>query len=61
MKIVSWGLIFVIIVFSFSFSLRVILNNKMEIMKKEIEYNNALDNATLDATQTYATSIRLSI
>ena len=61
MKIVSWGLVFVIVIFSFSFAMRVIVNNKMEIMKKEIEYNNALDNATLDAVQTLATNMRLSI
>ena len=54
MKLVSWGIVFVIIIFSFSFSLRVILDNKMEIMKKEIEYNNALNEATLDATKELA-------
>ncbi len=59
MKLVSWGIIFVIIVFSFSFSLRVILNNKMEIMKKEVEYNNALNEATLDATAELAGNMRL--
>lgn len=57
MKLVSWGIIFVIIIFSFSFSIRVILDNKMEIMKKEIEYNNALNEATLDATKELATNM----
>ncbi|MBE5821308.1 MAG: hypothetical protein E7311_01805 [Clostridiales bacterium] len=50
MKIVSWGIIFVIVIFSFSFINRVILNDKMEIMKEEVNYNNTLELAVGDAT-----------
>ena len=51
MKITSWSIIFVIIIFAFSFSNRMLANNKMEIIKEEVRYNNALDLSTMDATQ----------
>lgn len=51
MRITSWSIIFVIIIFAFSFSNRMLANNKMEIFKEEVRYNNALDLSTMDATE----------
>lgn len=59
MKIVSWGIIFVIVIFSFSFANRTILNNKMEIMNEEVRYNNAINQATLDATRELSNQINI--
>ena len=51
MRITSWAIVFVMIIFSFSFANRMLVNNKMEIVKEEVKYNNAIDLATMDATR----------
>ena len=51
MRTTSWAIIFVMIIFSFSFANRMLVNNKMEIVKEEVKYNNAIDLATMDATK----------
>lgn len=50
MKITAWSIVFVLVVFSFSFINRVEISNKMEIIKEEVRYNNAIDEATMDST-----------
>ena len=51
MRITSWSIIFVIIVFAFSFSNRMLIENKSDILMEEVRYNNAVDLSTMDSTQ----------
>lgn len=51
MKITSWSIVFIIIIFAFSFVNRVEISNKMQIMQTEVRYNNAIDEATIDGTK----------